>query len=99
MVGPVQHVETPRVARVGVIDGAVRLLVEDADARGFGNGERAVGVVVVRLSSLEFLRGEGDVIVPVEVVAERRHPPDAPAMRFLYASSVAMGARETSAKL
>src|SRR5882724_12150734 len=48
VVGTVQHVEAARITRVGVKDGARRVLAEHADAGSFRGREASQAVVVVR---------------------------------------------------
>src|SRR5215469_4130217 len=79
VVGAVQHVEPAGGGRVGVVDRAVVVAIEDADAGRLRRGERSGGVVVVGLVLLELLRREGHVVVAVEVVVEGGEPRDLPA--------------------
>ena len=79
MVSAVQHVQAALVARVGVENFPVVVLVEHADPGTLVAGKGHHLVVVIHLLLLHLFRREGDVIVPVEVVAVGRHPLEAPA--------------------
>ena len=78
VVGAVHHVDSPRVARVGVKNRAALVFVEHADSLTV----RVVGVhsriVVERRSTVDFLRGKGRLIVKVEIALERGDPLEAP---------------------
>src|SRR6266849_4516956 len=78
VVGSVHHIDSPRVARVGVKNRAALVFVEHADSLTV----RVVGVhsrlVVERRSTVGFLRGKGRLIVKVEIALERGDPLEAP---------------------
>src|SRR5216684_7474388 len=80
-VGAEKHVAAARVARIGMEDAAVLVLVEHAAAGHFLALEFLRCVVVIHLA-LRALR-ERYVIVVVEIALIRRHPLEAPAHAFL----------------
>jgi hypothetical protein len=65
-----------------VEDLARLVLEEDAGARHFIAHVVHVGKIVERLAALLVLLGEGDVVVEVEIAAERRHPLESQPMRL-----------------
>ena len=66
-----QNIQAPRIAGIGMKDFARRILGKDAGPRPFFAGELAHGVVVVDLAAGPLLRREGNVIVEIEIAAER----------------------------
>ncbi len=83
VVGGVQEVDPPRVARVGVKDGAPAVLVERAHSLTVRHIHFRFRKVVEHRSTPGFLRGEGRLIVVVEISRERGHPLEAPSHSLL----------------
>src|SRR5260370_15226247 len=78
LVGGLHHVDSPRVARVGVKHRAARVLVEHADALTVRIAWIRLRIVVERRSPLDFLGGKGRLIVKVEIARSRGEPLEAP---------------------
>src|SRR5215470_2524517 len=68
LIGGIEHVETARIARVGPIDGAVRVLEEDAQSRRFLHGESSGSKIVVVVGLFQVVGCERDAKIIVEVV-------------------------------
>src|SRR5262245_29688483 len=66
LIGRIERVEAARIAGVGAIDRAVRILVEDAEPRRFLDGELARSEIVVVAGLLQVIRGERDAEIVVE---------------------------------
>src|ERR1700677_3599579 len=64
-------------------DVAVPVLIENAEAGSFLDGEIPGAEVIVRFAIRHFLLGEGDVVVTVEVSVMRRYPREAPTHALL----------------
>src|SRR3984893_10081826 len=70
VIGADQHIEAAAVARIGVEDFAVLVLIEHAGAGALFARKRGHFIVVHGLAAGLFLGRRRDVIVEVEVVAE-----------------------------
>src|SRR5262245_15721799 len=80
MIGADQDVETATIGGIGVKDFAHGALVEHAGARPLLAREALDELVVVKdLAAGLLLCGERDLIVGIEIAAERRHPFEVPA--------------------
>src|SRR5215471_4000863 len=80
MIGADQDVETAAIGRIGVKDFAGGVLVEHAGARPLLAREAFNEFVIVKhLAAGLLLRGERDLIIGIEIAAERRRPVEAPA--------------------
>jgi len=78
VVGAVHHVDSPRIARVGMKNRTALVFVERTDSLTV----RVVGIhypiVIERCSTLDFLRGKGRLIIIVEIIVQRGDPFEAP---------------------
>ena len=77
------QLDTAAIDRIGVVDGAVGILVENTDARRFRAAEGLHRVVVVHLALRDLLLGERHMEVMIEAAAVGRDPIEAPAHAFL----------------
>src|SRR5467141_3041072 len=78
VVGSIEDVDSPRVARIGVEDGAAFVLAEHAYALAVGHADVGFRMVEERRSAFDFLRGERGLVVVIEIVPARGDPLEAP---------------------
>src|SRR5262245_57264571 len=78
VVGSVHHVKPTRIARIGVENVSLRVLIKDTEAGGFLLPKLSHRIIVIPLALRHFFWRERNMIVPVEIVAERRHPLEGP---------------------
>src|SRR5207247_11438148 len=79
VVGGVQHVDSPRVARVRVENGAARVLVEPAHALTVGHADGGFRILTARRPAFDLLRSGRRLVVVVEIVPAGGDPFEAPA--------------------
>src|SRR5262245_8091674 len=74
-----EHLRAAAVGGIGVIDRAVVVLIENADARKLVHLGIVLLLEIVEPAPRARARREGDVIVEVEVASARGHPAECPA--------------------
>jgi hypothetical protein len=67
VISAVKHIDTARIARIGVEHFVLTILVEDADAHEFGHGIWHNLIVIERLATGDLLGRERNLIVEVEI--------------------------------